>query len=879
MTGTANKLEPRRSGKASSCSVVVWRASRVAYRQVPILLFVVLTIVLLSFSSPVRAVTLQEAHELYYAGKYDKCLEQTGEVIELGVYNENWWLLQIRCQMETGRHAAALQTLDAGLKKFSSSVKLRYAGIAVCRMNGDADRAQTLITEIDERARQTPWRYTDSASRVTLGRYYLDQGADARQVLEVFYDAAKKQYSPHVDAFTASAELALLKHDYAVAVNELTKAIKIEPTNPQLHYLMAVALAPSDGETAAAELETALELNPRHVDSMLFKADRLVDAEQYDEAAAWLAAVEAVNPEHPLLWSYHAVLAHLENDLAHEQNCREVALSWWESNPAVDHLIGQKLSQKYRFAEAADYQRRALTLDPDFLPAKLQLCQDLLRLGQEEEGWRLANEVRERDGYNVMAHNLVALHDDLAKFSTLEADGFVLRMEAREAQIYGRQALGLLREARRVLCAKYEMQLHEPIIVEIFPRQADFAIRTFGLPGGAGFLGVCFGQVVTMNSPASQGNSPANWQAVLWHEFCHVVTLQKTNNKMPRWLSEGISVYEERQRDSSWGQSLDPTYRAMILGGELTPVSQLSAAFLRPASPLHLQFAYFESSLVVEYLINEYGLDVLRRVLVDLSIGMPINESLARYVGSMERLDAEFADHARKLAENLAPQADWESPNFSARPSREEIVEYLESHPDNFAALRNLAEIQLFAEQWDEALKTVRRLMELYPEYADAHQMAAAIHRQRDDATAEREALQRLVKLRADAGEPLLRLLQLQRDAGDWQALLATAERLLAVNPLIKPPHECRALAAEQLDQDQHAIEAYRCLLELDPADPAESHYRLAVRLHRSGQPDEALRQVLMSLEEAPRYRAAHQLLLEIAHPESKTVEATDVTQ
>ena len=33
--------------------------------------------------------------------------------------------------------------------------------------------------------------------------------------------------------------------------------------------------------------------------------------------------------------------------------------------------------------------------------------------------------------------------------------------------------------------------------MEIFPQQKDFAIRTFGLPGGAGFLGVCFGTVVT----------------------------------------------------------------------------------------------------------------------------------------------------------------------------------------------------------------------------------------------------------------------------------------------------------------------------------------------------------------------------------------------
>ncbi len=39
---------------------------------------------------------------------------------------------------------------------------------------------------------------------------------------------------------------------------------------------------------------------------------------------------------------------------------------------------------------------------------------------------------------------------------------------------------------------------------------------------------------------------------VLWHEFCHVITLQKTGNKIPRWLSEGISVFEERRADVRW---------------------------------------------------------------------------------------------------------------------------------------------------------------------------------------------------------------------------------------------------------------------------------------------------------------------------------------
>ena len=158
-------------------------------------------------------------------------------------------------------------------------------------------------------------------------------------------------------------------------------------------------------------------------------------------------------------------------------------------------MIGKKLSQKYRFAEGATYQRRSLALSPGYLPARVQISQDLLRLGKEAEGWEIAREVNRRDPYNVVAHNLVTLEENLAGFQTLEHNGFVVRMSVHEARIYGQRVLRLLSLAKSTLCDKYDVQLDGPVFVELFPRQQDFAIRTFGLPGGAGFLGVCFGRV------------------------------------------------------------------------------------------------------------------------------------------------------------------------------------------------------------------------------------------------------------------------------------------------------------------------------------------------------------------------------------------------
>jgi len=678
-------------------------------------------------------------------------------------------------------------------------------------------------------------------------------------------------------AYIATAELAIDKHDYQLASKSLQTASELEPDDPYIDYLLAEAYRESDGARAAASLKQALTKNPRHVPSLILHAERLIDAEQYADARQALSQVLQVNRHQPRAHALRAVMAHLQGNYDDEQKHRERALAVFERNPEVDFLIGQKLSQKYRFAEGAQYQRRALEMDPNHVPAKFQLAQDLLRLGEEEEGWQFASSVHEADAYHVVAHNLMLLHDRLKEYATIEQDGFVVRMHAKEAAVYGRQVIQLLAAAKGELCAKYDVRLDRPVIVEIFPQQQDFAIRTFGLPGGDGYLGVCFGHVITANSPASQGRNPTSWHSVLWHEFCHVVTLKKTNNRMPRWLSEGISVYEERQRNPAWGQSMTPEYREMVLGEELTPVSELSSAFLSPASPLHLQFAYFESSLVVEYLIENHGLDVLKALLDDLGRGMPINITLSRHVESLDELDADFAEYARTKAKGLAPGVDFDQQALPESASTGQWKAWLEDHPNNYWGLKNYAAKLLADEDFPAAKGVLEKLVTLYPNDTSgdsALMMLAAVHRREQNTAAEWDALVRIAALKSDDVDVYQRLLEIAAEREDWQAVAKYAQELVAVNPLLPSVQEMLARAAEQLDEPELAVHALSALLELNPIDPAALHFRLANMLTSLEQPDKAKRHVLIALEEAPRYRDAHKLLLQLTDEEGQNEQA-----
>ncbi len=123
----------------------------------------------------------------------------------------------------------------------------------------------------------------------------------------------------------------------------------------------------------------------------------------------------------------------------------------------------------------------------------------------------------------------------------------------------------------------------------------------------------------------------------------------------------------------------------------------------------------------------------------------------------------------------------------------------------------------------------------------------------------------------ADDADTFLRLTELCTVAKDWPCAAQNAERFLAVNPLLAEPYRYLAAASEALDKSQPAIRAYQTMLLLDPPDPAEAHFRLARLLHQSGDPG-ARRHVLQALEEAPRFRDAQKLLLEISgNPQTNT--------
>jgi tetratricopeptide (TPR) repeat protein len=281
--------------------------------------------------------------------------------------------------------------------------------------------------------------------------------------------------------------------------------------------------------------------------------------------------------------------------------------------------------------------------------------------------------------------------------------------------------------------------------------------------------------------------------------------------------------------------------------------------------------------LAVEFIVDMAGLEGLRRVLLDLAQGMNVNDALEREVGSLSILEPKFEDFVRQRAEDLAAEVDWEEPDLAedeeprARPSAQE---WLADHPDSFWALLERGQELAAEENWEAAKEPLARVIRLVPEYVgadNAYRLLAIVHRELGEHELEKQALLAWAERDADALEAYARLVEIGVSEEKWEMVVENARRHLAVNPLIEAPHRYLARAAEELGDFATASDAYRAVLVFDPVDPAEVHYRLANAMYRGRSTssdernlDEAKRQVLLALAEAPRFRAAQGLLLEI---------------
>ncbi|HEY0726302.1 MAG TPA: tetratricopeptide repeat protein, partial [Pyrinomonadaceae bacterium] len=450
-----------------------------------------------------------------------------------------------------------------------------------------------------------------SARELTLvarALVHLERYQDANDM----YRSAIEADSEYLEAQLGAGELFTEKYAYGDAALFLEDAFKINPNSARAYLDLARnKRLDGDAETQAA-LAKALKINPNLVEAIALKAAISLEASQIDDGAAEIDKALKVNPRSLEAHSLKAAMLYLQDKDYEPEVAATLAIG--PKYGGVYNTLSHYATITRRSEQAAQFARRATEIAPRLWDAHLNLGMSLLRLGQMEPGREAIEKAFKGDPFNVWAKNTLDLLDTMREFKETKTGPFIIKASAQESDVLSPYAASLLEEAAAKLTAKYKFTPKGPVIIEIFQNHEDFAVRTLGIPG-LGALGVCFGFVVAQDSPSAREAGEFNWGSTLWHEYTHVITLQMTDYRIPRWFSEGLSVYEERRARPGWGDDWNPLFVRAFMERRWFRMADLDAGFMRPKTPQDVPIAYFQASQVCEFIAEKYGFDAILRML------------------------------------------------------------------------------------------------------------------------------------------------------------------------------------------------------------------------------------------------------------------------
>ena len=716
---------------------------------------------------------------------------------------------------------------------------------------------------------------SEDVAMVALASWLMGNFHDANSL----FSEATRANPNNLEAHSLWGDLFLEKYNASDAERSYQEAIDING-----RYVPAlVGMANVIGDERA--LQRALAINPNSIPAMETYGQLLMVNGREEEAQDYFERVLALNSESLKTLSVLASQAALEERSAQYEDYLAQVESFSPNNPIFLGNIADSFGNNYLFDEAVEFARAAIAADPQYWQGYTLLGSNLIRLGEEEEGKTNLEIGYENDPFNVLTSNMLKVFDTLETYATLESEHFKVHMSENDADVLWPYLEPLLEESWVTLTAKYGFEPEGPILIEVFEKSEDFAVRSVGLPDIGPLVGICFGKVITLISPDTLS---ANWQEIVWHEFMHVITLQMTGNRMPRWLSEGISVYEEREGRPYWGRSQGLDLVRASEQDKLLHVADLNSGFSGAQDSADLGFAYFQAYLVVDFIADEYGFEKLVELVDQYAF---IKEEEERFDEvfdqNLEQFDAAFRGWIdRRVAEinvyvhteDLPDEGDGHGHGVRENSSailaelynnvslKQHMRARVEENDRDFQAYLQLGIVLFKEESFFEAKQYLNQAYELLPSYTGYPSpplVLSQIYEQEGNREAQLQQLELLLQnLQHDYASAII-LAEAALEENNFERAEYYIDRAIQVNPYRADVHQLKASYAETIGDSQLAVTEYEVLLKLEINDPAEAQTNLAQAYLNNGQVPQAKENILRALETAPSYQRAQRILLQ----------------
>ena len=723
-----------------------------------------------------------------------------------------------------------------------------------------------------ERYRRGQAKESTALGQAAVAAWRLGYVNDAK---EIFLDATEPKPGREVlpEVLNDFGYLFVEKYNATDAIGCFRDCLKINPAFAPA--LLGMALAKKYESNAEAEnfVRAALKVNPHYAPARCLLADLRYQEEDYEAGLLEVRRALDVNPQDLEALSLQAVYCRVRGDNPGFEAAEKSILRINPSYGELYYTLGEDLVMRRKYREAVEQYRHAVTLDSALWPAYSALGINLMRVGSLDEGRRMLERAFEGDPFNVWAYNTLDLLDQMDKFVRVQAKDFTFLLAKEDEAVIGPYLTRLAEEAYASLSRRYGFTPRGPLQVEVFPDHGGFAVRTLGLPG-LGALGVCFGQVVAMDSPRAQKQGAFNWGSTFWHEFAHVITLQMTNHNIPRWYSEGLSVYEERHARPGWGDDLSAGFVKAFKEGKLLKVHELNAGLMRPKFPEQIAYSYYQSFLFCELIDERFGFDKIRQSLELFAQNKPADEVFRQSLGwDPDTLEREYSAFLTRRLQGVAAKLDFPQESGeggmpgSIAQAKAAAAARLKKNPDDFFANLQMGVLLLREGAKQEGEACLRKAQSLFPEYVDSGNSYQALSELYLQEGREEDALAEFLgwaRYDESAPLPLVRAAEILRKRQAWDDVVRTAERSVFAYPYTTEVHQMLGDAASESGDWSTAVMAYQARVGLNPPDMAGAYYDLARAWLGEGNRAEARRATLRSLEIAPNFEKAQELLLKL---------------
>jgi tetratricopeptide (TPR) repeat protein len=713
-----------------------------------------------------------------------------------------------------------------------------------------------------------------SAEHVIAGRAYVllstgDPSA-VRAALAAF-DAGATD-SSNLEATRRIGDLFLDKYNAPDARVSFESVLKRAPNDAEALLGLAQVEEFEGKSTMPATLKKALTANPRLLGGLVMLARLQLESEQFDSATVTARKALAVDSTSMRAWSVLGATAWLRGDSATFRSALASATGLQPRPSDFYSELAEAAVRQRRYEEAVHLAERAVSYDSLSVRALGVLGTNQLRTGRMADGQATLDRAFALDAYNLWHKNTLDLLDTLKTFRTIKQGRFELVAPAGEADLLALYILPLLNRAFDSLQVRYAFTPPTPVRLEFYRYHADFSVRSVGLVG-LGALGVSFGSLLAMDAPSARDVGSFNWGSTAWHELTHAFTLGASAHRVPRWLSEGMSVLEERRAERGWGGDASVQFIAALNAGLLHPISELSEGFVRPRFPDEIGFSYYQASLFCEMVESQKGAKALPAMLMAYREGLSTPEVFQKVLGqSAAQVDLEFARYMRtKFAVPLRSITAERTVSGTSQiavqgGSRPETVGMITPTGEFVDAMRSAMEA-MELRQKDSTRVRLERAQALFPDYAGDDSpawMLAQLARDRGDTATALSQASIVTSRNETAWVPNLMEADMREKRHDAAGAMAALSRMLWISPYDNTVHDRLAALATAKGDHALALRERRAIVANRPSDVMNARYELARALAATGDVTAARRELLQVLEQAPSFEKAQALLLEL---------------